>query len=432
MRRTAAAFMIAGIALSLARTSAAVVAGATFGVPDAIPEGWYVLGARGPVAQISPGRPYYARETSDGPALSAGTMSCDSGCDGLSGTQREVTGLEGEGGRLVRNGKWVWVIWASRDNYDLGYFVAARGLPDRAVVKAARATRVKDGTVAAIGRRGLPSGFRKVGTFDVAQWGIPFGAERVTLIRGDGRSPIDSYTYTYDSKAARAAQRFWSAQAPLMSRPPPTSDGLAETGQRTMLIESGDRAVVLIGAQDASVLRSLGRSFHDVDSAQWEAFRARVGELPVNALLPGYQTLNAPVVFDGFNEGARWAAVLSDDGTRTNVFVSVADPDTGLQKSSASLAADLASHGLCGTATRTRLGLVAAGVAPVATTHVRFDPEGTSPVEGMLGPTGPDPGQRYVAAFVPSYAAMLIPAIALDDSGTEIAHTQEFGNLTCP
>jgi hypothetical protein len=96
------------------------------------------------------------------------------------------------------------------------------------------------------------------------------------------------------------------------------------------------------------------------------------------------------------------------------------------------LAADLVSHGLCGTTTRVRLGLVAAGVAPVTTTRIRFDPEGTTPVEGMLGPTGPDPGHRYVAAFVPRYAAMLIPAIALDDSGTDVAHTQEFGNLTCP
>ena len=221
VRRMKVALFVVAFAVGLQGTSAGAEASDGLAVPAPLPHGWVVLDARAPDAQLSSGRAYYASTTADGPALSVGTMSCDGGCDALAGPERAVSGLHG--GRLVRNGNWAWVTWVNAENDDVGYVVAARDLPDRAVISAARAGKVSNGKLVGVDRTGLPSGLRKLGSFGVAQWGVPFATERVTFSGDDGGSVVDAYTYHYRNAAARAAQRFWSGQSELMAGSPPLS-----------------------------------------------------------------------------------------------------------------------------------------------------------------------------------------------------------------
>jgi hypothetical protein len=270
-----------------------------YAVPMQIPLGWFVLGAR--VSRPDPGGgvPYYARDASRGPALSGGSMSCDEGCGPvLAGEERELPNLPMEGARLTRNGDRTRVTWVSRHNNDVNHFVAARDLTDREVIAAARAARTRGGSFRGIEAQGLPAGFRELGRFGVGASGTPWAKAQITLISSDGKTTIDVFTYA-TGKAGRAAQRFWSEEAPLLSG----------SVRRTVFVERGDRVIVALG-EDTGMLRDLARSVVEVDQQAWESFRARVAALPVGTMLPGIASLPNHVVMDGTTEGVRWAAVF--------------------------------------------------------------------------------------------------------------------------
>jgi hypothetical protein len=394
-----------------------------FAVPTAIPEGWFVLGARAPRTPPGAGIPYYARDAKSGPALSVTSISCDGGCDQLAGSEeRAVAGLGPYGGSLVRNGTWVWVAWTSEDNNDVRNVVAARGLTNREVIAAARAARTdprNNGAAVAVGRRGLPRGFRELGKFPVGASGVPFDAQHVTLVSTDGTSTIDQYVFSAGA-AERAAQHFWFDQLPLLS-------GRHETSVR---VESIGRVVVTTGDASKALLTQLGTSVKPIDATQWEAFRQRVAEIPLTALLPGLESVGDYVAIEGTTEGNRWAAVFATSG---NVYTAVADIDAGMiSKGSGTLDSDRVPAAIRTTATNLLgRGLMASGVAPVAAASIRFEPPGGLPVEGVLASGGPDAEHRYFAAWVPG-AGMLVPVVARDADGNEIARREQFGCFTCP
>ena len=308
--------LVSAIAVTVVPNGVARAATVEHVVPTTIPADWYVIGAQDAIPQDGTiGFHLYSRDLGDrSPALAVGTLSCDGGCDQLEGRRRSVRGPGGIGASLVRSGPYTWTTWSDpAGGQDVVDVVITRGVSDDAAVAAARAAR--DG---AIRRKGLPEGFRDRGISPVGPNAVPYGAARITFLRPDAGPGSDVVLYgTSVDASGRAALRFFGGQQGRMSH-----DFQPELA---MSIE-GDRVAVATGPADAG-LATLARSVTPTDQQGWDAFRARVHDIPASVLLagldPGFD------VVDGSTPTTRWAAAFKSDGDTITSFAVLADVDIG-------------------------------------------------------------------------------------------------------
>jgi hypothetical protein len=417
------AFVVASIAVwTPASTAAGVEAGSARYAPSTVPAGWYVWGATAPAAgeQATGGFTFYARDRApgSGPALAVGSMPRD-GFSGLrDASPRAVRGLAS--GRRAHNGDVTWVTWLAPGGTDVRV-VAARGLDDDAVVAAARAARFPTVGPPTVGGTGVPDGLTRL----VVDAGIgpdaAYPAEQIVLVDGTGGHRITLDVFAADS-AERAFVQFWADQEPRRGN---------ASGARTRaaVAQRDGHTVVARGAVDPAVLRALTRATSRTDDAGWEAFRARVADLPVAAFFPQVDRANGAVL-DGASAGTRWAVgwdrgaaqpsawnmLLTADGTQGGGGTGL--PDTGLPDVASS--GTILGHG----------GMLFAGIVPATAAVARFEPVGHAPVTATVGPLTPDGAHRYFAAWVPGLDGTS-PLVVFDAAGTEIARRTNFGCNTC-
>ncbi|MFN8028203.1 MAG: hypothetical protein U0W40_18130 [Acidimicrobiia bacterium] len=423
MRRhvVAAVLLIAGSLVALPPASAVEGGGARL-APSELPAGWYVWGAHAPAAGTAAtgGFTFYGQEANagKGPALAVGSMKCSDGFTSLSSSSpRAVKGLPG--GRLARNGDFVWVTWLG-DATDTVHVVAARGLDDDAVVKAARAARLGGDAAPSIAASALPRGVTQL----VRDAGITpddaYPAEQVVLVdaTGEQRITVDAFAAT---PAERAFTKFWVDQAELR--------GTGSSPERAVTTTRDGRVVVARGQAPTSLLRTVAKSFAPVDDAGWTAFGNRVAELPVAAFFPQLAQANGAVL-DGATGDTRWAVgwdrgsatptawnmVLTPDGTQGGGGGGV--PDSGLPAVASS--GSIIAHN----------GMLLAGIVPAAAASAQFQPAGRPAVDAVLGPLTPDGAHRYVAAWIPGLDGTA-PLEVRDAAGTVIAQVPQFGCNTC-
>jgi hypothetical protein len=322
-------------------------------------------------------------------------------------------------GRLARNGDFVWVTW-SGDSSDTVDVVAARGLDDDAVITAARAAHVSGDRAAAIAASALPDGVTRL----VNNAGInpddTYPAENVILVdaTGDRRITVDVFAAT---AVERAFTRFWVDQA--------SRRGSGAAPAHAVMAANDGHAVVARGDVPASVLRVVVASFASVDDAGWQAFRARVAELPVAAFFP--QDAQATgAVLDGATGDTRWAVgwdrgsatptawnmILTPDGTQGGGGGGIAD--SGLP--------DVASSG----SIIAHDGMLLAGIVPAAAASARLEPAGRPAVDAVVGPLTPDGAHRYVAVWIPGLDGTA-SIVVRDAAGAVIAQRANFGCNTC-
>ena len=413
-----------------------------------VPEGWYLLGAAPPVApadEVVGRAPFYATSTGDGAALTVGSVSCDGGCPTIRGEEQALPApLDG---RIVRSGRFAWatVFNAESPGGDAANFVAARDLTNAQVIAAVRAATVNEyGEIVGIGASGLPDGVREAGNSRAGLWGIPYGAERITLLRADGGAAIDVWTYVAD-RNERRAQRFWSQQAKLMNEQPQPPAMLAKSRRDPVLVEDGRRMTVVVGAAGRTAARSIAGALQPATDARWEQFRGEVAKLPAAAILPGADGLRDAYVVDGYTNGLRWvAAGASTDAGPNEFHYGFATADHGdLQKSSGLLYAGqpVPAELLCGALEpwNLRVGerppaMIALGLTPTATARVTLQIGAGAMAEATLGPVTADGQHRYVSGPVPldpAVPARFATATAYDGTGQVLATTTQFGILTC-
>ena len=401
----------------------AVEAGGTRVVPAQLPAGWYVWGATAPASgtAASGGFTFYARkdQPSSGPAIAVGSLRRSDGISTLDdASPRSVSGFPS--GRLARNGDFAWVTWLG-DATDTVHVVAARGVDDDAVIRAAHAARVGGSATPTIPASALPDGV----TRQVADAGVypdyVYPAQNVVLVDATGEQRVTFEVF--DATAAeRAFAKFWVAQEPLRG-------GASSARTYAVTAERDGRVLVARGAVPKSVLREVVASAAPVDEAGWQAFRARVDELPVAAFFPQNSQANGAVL-DGASNGTRWAVgwdrgsasptvwnmVLTADGTQGGGGTGL--PDSGLP--------DVASSG----SIIAHDGMILAGIVPAVAASARFKPAGRPAVDAVLGPLTPDGAHRYVAAWIPGLDGTS-PLVVLDASGAVIAQRARFGCNTC-
>jgi hypothetical protein len=421
-RRLVTLLVVVASLLAAGPRALAVEAGATRLAPTQIPSGWYVWGATAPDTGTAPtgGFTFYASRSqpSAGPALAVGTLKRSDGFATLaSSSPREVSGLPG--GRLARNGDFVWVTWLG-DATDTVHVVAARGLDDDAVGRAARAARVSRDGAPTIASSALPDGVTRL----VSDAGVSpddaYPAEQVILVDANGgqRITVDVYDAT---AAERAFTKFWVDQA--------SRRGEGSARERAAMATRGGRVVVARGGVPASALREVAASFAPVDDAGWQAFRGRVATLPVAAFFPQHAQATGAVL-DGATGDTRWAVgwdrgsatptawnmILTPDGTQGGGGTGL--PDSGLP--------DVASSGsIIG-----HDGMLFAGIVPAAAASAQLQPAGRPAVDAVLGPLTPDGAHRYLAAWIPGLDGTAT-LVVRDASGAVIAQRANFGCNTC-
>jgi hypothetical protein len=418
--------------------ASAATSGDAAGAPNgpfvvSVPRGWYVRGATLPAPQtFEQSFPLYARPGHLDPAhdalLSTGFQG-DGDVDQLLGKKTPVPDLgeNGLAGQLVRNGDWAWVTWSAVGGVDP--LVAAHGLTDNQVIAAARATTVdpegRDGPT--IAKSGLPSGFDELAREPIGPDYGPPTAEQITLVKADGTSVISMRVIQAGARA-RAMVQFWAAQRAL--RGDPGSD--QRRINRAAVRARGDTVIVASGPTSQSTLTKIVGSAKSVDDAAWQAFRRRVLELPVSALVVSTPVRDA-VVLDGRTATTRWAISIDPSGM-TFAMVVTADGSSGLGGGGASapdLTRPIVTLSGYSTAGPGFSGMFVVGAAPVATSTVRLQAGSAAPFEAVLGPPGPDSRHRYFSAFVDDVAGK-VAAVALDAAGHEIARKSDMGCIACP
>jgi hypothetical protein len=381
-----------------------------YAVPTAIPPGWYVIGAR-PAAPSSSagGYRFYARDLHDGPALAVGRIDCDGGCDRLVGRPRAVPGPRDA--TLTRHGPYTWVMWPDASgSQDLGDVVITRNLSDDEAIAAARATRGSDGHPLRIAKTGLPDGVRDRGEVAVGPGAIPDHTEELTLLSGPPGRTIELYSWQPNA-ANGGAQQFFADQDSRMTHDfakPVVGDFTAQ------------RSVVVTGAVGRAQLEQLGRSVQLVDSSSWNAFRARVRDVPAAVLLPGLDASTGYAVLDGSTDTTRWVAAFKPDGDTVTAYTALVDVDVGevvggsaLQPFAVDAVTTLARSA------QPQAGLVT-GVVPAGTASVRYEGTGTPPIAAQASDLGPGSDTRYFAQLLPVFPTAIV---ALDANGLEIART---------
>jgi hypothetical protein len=276
-------------------------------------------------------------------------------------------------------------------------------------------------------KAGLPSGFTQVASAPIGPDYGPSTAEQTTIVKADGSSVISTRVMTA-GRGAEALVRFWAAQRALR--------GDAGSDQRTITRAAvharGGTLVVASGPVSQATLAKIVGSAKPVDDAAWQAFRARVLELPAAAVLLSRPARDA-VVIDGRTAATRWALSIDPSGMTLATVIAAEgwsggggggppDPD---------LSAPIVTLGGFSTTGPGFSGMFVVGAAPVATSTVRLQAGSAAPLEAVVGPPGPDSRHRYIAAFVDDVAGRIV-AVALDASGHELARKGDLGCGACP
>jgi hypothetical protein len=232
------------------------------------------------------------------------------------------------------------------------------------------------------------------------------------LLSAERGKTVDLRTYVADARG-RAAQRFFAAQQPLMSH-----DFQHELVARV----SGSRVAVANGDAPRAVLDALTRSVRPVDDTGWAAFRSRVAETPVLALLPGLAGVGPYTEISGSTATMRWAAAFTSDEAGVTSYTALVDVDAGMIASGGVTVAfepgrvlTLASSGAGGMRLFT-------GVVPPGTASVRIEGTGAPPIAEQPSDTGPPDGGHYYAVLAP-VGTTITNVVALDANGIEIARS---------
>jgi hypothetical protein len=421
MRRAVVLAVVLVIAPLLASvgTHDAGAADSTHAVPTAIPADWYVIGAQpAPPDGTTSGFRFFSRDLGDrSPALAVGSISCDGGCDVLEGKETSVRGPVGISATLVRNGAYRWVTWLDPSGaQDVVDVVITRNLDDDAAVAAARGVR-GDAWALDVKRAALPDGFRDRGLAPVGPSAIPFGAERITFLRAAGGPDVEVFTTRADG-VERAAQRFFAGELRRMSHDFERADAVHIDRDRiTVASGPGGRQT----ADRRAPLDDLVISMIPTDEAGWDAFRARVHDIPTSVLLagldPGFEVL------DGATDTTRWAAAFKDDGEQITAFSVLADVDIG-RVVHGSFAPHVPTGTLAGLAGAWDGGAsqLLTGVAPAGTASVRFEGTGDPPIAVAPSSAARPSGDHYYAVVLA--AAPVSEVVALDADGREIARAR--------
>jgi hypothetical protein len=221
-------------------------------------------------------------------------------------------------GTLVRHGRYVWVAWTEPDaGQDVATVVVGRDVSNQDTIAAARATDT-DGR--RIGRAGLPDGIRDRGFPGLGPRAIPYGVEKITLLAAERGKSVELHVSEPDA-VARAAQAFFAGQHPYVSGSTPIP--------RLVTARVGPRLIVVSGDMTARDMEAMARSVRPVSAEGWDAFRARISEVPVTALLPGLVGVDAYIEISGSTTTIRWAAAFTSDATGATSYTALADVDTG-------------------------------------------------------------------------------------------------------
>ncbi len=176
----------------------------------------------------------------------------------------------------------------------------------------------------------------------------------------------------------------------------------------------------MTGEVSRAELEALGRSVKLVNGSGWNAFRARVRDVPASVLLPGADASNGYAVLDGASDTTRWVAAFKRDGDMITAYTALVDVDareiaggSALQPFNAETVTTLARSA------QPHAGLVT-GVVPPGTASVRYEGTGTPPIAAQAAGSGPGSGTRYFAQQLPVFPSAIV---ALDANGLELARS---------
>lgn len=387
--------------------------------PSPLPRGWFVLQAalnRSPSPSPELTR-VYARSTTSIPDASVATGVGEEPNIGVPAPRTNVD-IHGTSGVLGRRDGWTVVTWEPAA--DLPVYIAARGLGRASVLRLARAARYRERDHSLrIPDDALPDGFGLRAAAPIGPEGPIPSREQVMLVDGTGakRITLDAFR---GSAAAGAVARFWALDggAPLVF-------------DRTRVRRVGTTTVLARGSVSPGRLDAILEQTRPLGTAEWDALRARVLELPLTAFLtsPRQPGAGPPVLLGGVVGEQRWGVSITfgpgpaDRGIFVFTMHEVLEADRGVTGggggTSADLAAPIASVG-GGSFSGGDMGELLAGIAPAATAELRIEPAGSPTSLATLGPVGPDPSHRWYAAYLPGTNAP-VTLVALDASGHELA-----------
>lgn len=392
--------------------------------PSTVPDGWWVVQASSSDVSAAPPIPstmLFARPGWSGgsgePVLVVGAGDEN---DAPSGG-KEVDGFRAASGvddpkspfakgHLGHHRGWTYVTWYAGDWFG---FAAGRGLTDDEVLaagRAARVTHIAEGVEPTVRGSGLPDGFELLHRGELT----PLASERIVLWRAGPPGSLHVSVGRSDPGASAIAQAWFGNGAP------PFSAAGSYERVRTL----GDVAIMADGpAESPALVDALLASVGPVTEAQWQELGRRILEVPPEVAL-GSCGANAPLVFAGVVDGARWAVGLDagpgHEAMACQAILSAAFPQLG-GGSAGSPSATSEPIVLLPMGSMGGVRFIAGGV-PLGSTRVVVERPSGPPVDGVLGNNVFDPPHRSFAAAIPGMG--LNPSftvVAYDAQGRELA-----------
>lgn len=283
-------------------------------IVDPLPEGWSVESAEMRDYGTGPMQSLYLAPGSTptrGPALVVGQYQQESGyttCERGRPSDVVLDGPAPASTLLTRSGSLTTI--QGEINTDEPGYVFGRDLTDNQVITAAHAAhfagQIPEDPPATIGTRGLPDGFRKVATAPVVpNVTTPASGQMVRLTNADGTQDVSIVAYDGD-RASDLLTQFWNAT---ISKTP------CGYRNRATALTIGDTEVLVGGHTSTETLDQIVANLTATDQSGFEAFRAKIGEVPAAALLPCLNVEPGPdVILEGTEENVRWLIGLAPVG----------------------------------------------------------------------------------------------------------------------
>jgi hypothetical protein len=396
-------------------------------VVDPLPDGWSVESVEtrdfSPPMQslyLPPGS-----TPEHGPALAVGQFPQETGyttCNRGRPSGVTLDGPEPAPARLTRLGALTTI--QGEISTDTPGYVFGRDLTVEQVLAAALAAHYpgwdEAEPPAGISALGLPDGFRRVATAPVVPNSTHVG-ETIRLTNADGTNTVTIAAYVGDA-AADLMTRFWSATV--------LHEPCGNTKVRTVRNVDGTNVIVAAGAPQ-EIVDQVARGLRATDQKGFDAFRAKISDVPATALLDCLHIEPGPdVILEGTQNEVRWLigiAPVGDRGFTCEDFV--IDGQRQGASVGSGLGPSFAAPGtynidvLAGTSL-IREGealTTVAGTAPLSATRVVITTGSGSTTEAKLVAAG-DPAKQYFGAFLRE-AGALPPSwtiVAYDAAGNEV------------